>query len=72
MRSSRGQSVRRAIAEANQRSQRPIFGWVTKIYYLELLRISEDMDAIAVPSTQLIISIILTTAHLLDVNPPWE
>jgi hypothetical protein len=35
------QSARRAIAEAKQRSQRPVIGWVTKIYYLELLRASE-------------------------------
>jgi hypothetical protein len=27
--------------EAKQRSQRPGIGWVTKIYYLELLRASE-------------------------------
>jgi hypothetical protein len=33
-------STQRAIAEAKQRSQRPI-GWVTKIYYHELLRASE-------------------------------
>jgi hypothetical protein len=38
-----GYAVRalRAIAEAKQRSQRPVIGWVTKIYYLELLRASE-------------------------------
>jgi hypothetical protein len=28
----RGQSARRAIAESKQRSQRPVIGWVTKIY----------------------------------------
>jgi hypothetical protein len=33
-------STQRAIAEAKQRSQRPI-GWVTKIYYHELFRASE-------------------------------
>jgi hypothetical protein len=27
-----------AIAEAKQRSQRSVMGWVTKIYYLGLLR----------------------------------
>jgi hypothetical protein len=37
----RGQCVRRAIAEAKQHSQRPVIGWVTKIYNLELLRASE-------------------------------
>jgi hypothetical protein len=37
----RGQCARRAIAEAKQRSQRSVIGWVTKIYYLELLRASE-------------------------------
>jgi hypothetical protein len=31
----------RAIAEAKQRSQKSVIGWVTKIYYLELLRASE-------------------------------
>jgi hypothetical protein len=30
-----------AIAEAKHRSQWPVLGWVTKIYYLELLRASE-------------------------------
>jgi hypothetical protein len=29
------------IAEAKQRSQRRVIGWVTKTYYLELLRTSE-------------------------------
>jgi hypothetical protein len=38
-----GQCVWRAIAEAKQRSQRSVIGWVTKIYYLELLRASEGM-----------------------------
>jgi hypothetical protein len=38
---SSGQCARRAIAEAKQRSQWPVIGWVTKIYYLELLRVSE-------------------------------
>jgi hypothetical protein len=37
----RGQSARRAIAEAKQRSQRSVIGQVTKIYYFELLRASE-------------------------------
>jgi hypothetical protein len=37
----RGQCARRAIAEAKQHSQCSIIGWVTKIYYLELLRASE-------------------------------
>jgi hypothetical protein len=36
----RGQCARRAIAEAKQRSQGPVVGWVPKIYYLELLRAS--------------------------------
>jgi hypothetical protein len=31
----------RAIAEPKQCSQRPVIGWVTKIYYLELLRAPE-------------------------------
>jgi hypothetical protein len=30
-----------AIAEAKQRSQRSVIGWVAKIYYLELLRVSK-------------------------------
>jgi hypothetical protein len=38
---SSGQCARRAIAEAKHRSQWPVIGWVTKIYYLELLRASE-------------------------------
>jgi hypothetical protein len=38
----RGQCVRRAIAEAKQRSQRSVIEWVTKIYYRELLRASES------------------------------
>jgi hypothetical protein len=38
---SSGQCARRAIAEAKHRSQWPALGWVTKIYYLELLRASE-------------------------------
>jgi hypothetical protein len=29
------------IAEAKHRSQWPVLGWVTKIYYYELLRASE-------------------------------
>jgi hypothetical protein len=37
----RVQCTRRAIAEAKQRSQRSVILWVTKIYYLELLRASE-------------------------------
>jgi hypothetical protein len=32
---------RSSIVEAKQRSQRPIIGWVTKINYFELLRVSE-------------------------------
>jgi hypothetical protein len=36
-----GQCARRAIVEAKYRSQWPVIGWVTKIYYLELLRVSE-------------------------------
>jgi hypothetical protein len=36
-----GQCARRAIAEAKQRSQWSVIGWVTKIDYLELLRASE-------------------------------
>jgi hypothetical protein len=36
-----GQCAQRAIAEAKHRSQWPVIGWVTKIYYLELLRASE-------------------------------
>jgi hypothetical protein len=38
---SSGQCARRAIAEAKHRSQWPVLGWVTKIYYFELLRASE-------------------------------
>jgi hypothetical protein len=34
----RCQCARRTIVEAKQRSQRSVIGWVTKIYYLELLR----------------------------------
>jgi hypothetical protein len=34
--------ARHAIAEAKHRSQWPVIGWVTKIYYFELLRASED------------------------------
>jgi hypothetical protein len=37
----RGQCVLRAIAEAKQCFQRSVIGWVTRIYYLELLRASE-------------------------------
>jgi hypothetical protein len=37
----RGQCARRAIAEVKQRSQWSVMGWVTKIYYLELLSDSE-------------------------------
>jgi ribonuclease HI len=40
---SSGQCARRAIAEAKHQSQWPVIGWVTKIYYLELLRASEGM-----------------------------
>jgi hypothetical protein len=29
------------MTEAKQRSQRSVIGWITKIYYLELLRASE-------------------------------
>jgi hypothetical protein len=38
---SRGQCARRAIAKVNQLYQWSVIGWVTKIYYLELLRASE-------------------------------
>jgi hypothetical protein len=38
---SSGQCARRAITEAKHRSQWPVIGCVTKIYYLELLRASE-------------------------------
>jgi hypothetical protein len=37
----RGQCARHAIAETKQRSQWSFIGWVTKIYYHELLRASE-------------------------------
>jgi hypothetical protein len=37
----RGQYARRTIADAKQRSQWSVIGWVTKIYYIELLRTSE-------------------------------
>jgi hypothetical protein len=36
-----GQCARRAIAEAKHQSQFQVLGWVTKIYYLKLLRASE-------------------------------
>jgi hypothetical protein len=38
----RVQCALRTIAEAKQRFQKLVIGWVTKIYYLELLRASED------------------------------
>jgi hypothetical protein len=38
---SSGRCARRAIAEAKHRSQWLVLGWVTKIYYLELLGASE-------------------------------
>jgi hypothetical protein len=38
---SSGQCARRAIAETKHRSQWLVIGWVTKIYYLELLRAAE-------------------------------
>jgi hypothetical protein len=38
---SRCQCTRCAIAQAKQRSQRLVIGWVTKIYFLDLLRASE-------------------------------
>jgi hypothetical protein len=37
----RSQRARRAIAEAKQRSQRSVIRWVTRIYYLEILRVLE-------------------------------
>jgi hypothetical protein len=37
----RGHCAWHAIAEPKQYSQRPATGWMTKIYYLELLRASE-------------------------------
>jgi hypothetical protein len=37
----RGWCARRAVAEAKQCSQRSVIGWITKIYYLELLRATE-------------------------------
>jgi uncharacterized membrane protein len=36
----RDQCAQRAIAEAKQHSQRSVIRWVTKIYYLEILRVS--------------------------------
>jgi hypothetical protein len=39
----RSQCAWRAIAEAKQRSQRSVIGWVKNLYYLELLRASESM-----------------------------
>jgi hypothetical protein len=38
---SSGQCARRAITEAKHRSQCPVLGWLTKMYYLKLLRASE-------------------------------
>jgi hypothetical protein len=37
----RSQRARRAFAEAKQRSQRSVIRWVTRIYYLEILRVLE-------------------------------
>jgi hypothetical protein len=37
----RVQCARRAIAEAKQRSQWSVIGWVTKNYYLKLFRASQ-------------------------------
>jgi hypothetical protein len=37
----RGQYAWSAIAEARQHSQRSVIRWVTKIYYVELLRALE-------------------------------
>jgi hypothetical protein len=37
----RGRCAWRVITEAKQRTQRSVIGWVTKIYYLGLLRASE-------------------------------
>jgi hypothetical protein len=37
----RGQCARRVIVKAKKRSRWPVIGWVTKIYFLELLRASE-------------------------------
>jgi hypothetical protein len=37
----RDQCARRAIAEPKQCSQKPVIGWVTKIYYLELFHALE-------------------------------
>jgi hypothetical protein len=37
-----GQSAQHAIVKAKQRSQRPVIGWVTKIYYLALLCASDS------------------------------
>jgi hypothetical protein len=39
---SSGQCAQRLNAKAKQRSYRSAMGWVTKIYYLELLRASES------------------------------
>jgi hypothetical protein len=39
----RGQCAELMIAETKQCSQRSVIGWVTKIYYLQLLRASEGM-----------------------------
>jgi hypothetical protein len=36
-----GKCTRRVISEAKQRSQGSVIRWVTKIYYLELLRAAE-------------------------------
>jgi hypothetical protein len=45
----RGQCVRCAIVEAKQLSQRSVIGWVTKIYYLKLLRPSEGTLLVPAP-----------------------
>jgi hypothetical protein len=46
----------RSIAEAKRRSQRSDIGWVTEMYYLELLRASEGTPlvpaAFAIVSTR--------------------
>jgi hypothetical protein len=50
-----GQCAWRVIAEAKQRSQWSVIGWVTKIYYLELLRALDGK--LLVPAAFAVVSI---------------
>jgi hypothetical protein len=54
-------ALRRAIAEAKQRWS---IGWVTKIFYLELLRASEGTVKLLVPAVFVVVS-----THQSALNP---